>query len=76
MTEPAGKKPEEYPEDWARVVLMVSPDGEMNAIGGDREPGEGDAPYVGLERIKAYISKTMANAVTTALDVVAKRMTE
>jgi hypothetical protein len=46
---------EGYPSDWARVVLMVSPKGEMHAIGGDREPGEGDTPYIGLERINARI---------------------
>jgi hypothetical protein len=41
------------PRGWARVVLMVSPDGkELHAIGGDREHGDGDMPYIGLERIK------------------------
>ena len=44
---------EGYPKGWARVVLMVSPGGnEFHAIGGDREPGEGDMPYIGLERIR------------------------
>lgn len=45
---------ESYPNSWARVVLMVSPTGEMHAIDGDREPGDplADLPYVGLERIK------------------------
>lgn len=46
---------ESYPSEWARVVLMVSPAGEMHAIGGDREVGEGDTAYVGLERIKKYL---------------------
>ena len=46
-------KSEDYPKDWARVELMVSPSGEMHAIAGDQEPGEGDRAYIGLERIKA-----------------------
>jgi hypothetical protein len=47
------KTNEGYPEDWARVVLMVSPDGmTLHAIGGDRGPGDGDMPYVGLERLR------------------------
>jgi len=46
-------KHEGYPAGWARVVLMVSPDGsEANAVGGDREPGDGDTAYIGLERMK------------------------
>lgn len=44
---------EGYPEGWVRVTLMVAPNGkEMHAIGGDREPGKGDTPYIGLERIR------------------------
>jgi hypothetical protein len=45
------------PSNWAKVVMMVSPKGEMHAVGGDREPGHGDMPYVGLERIKSCKSK-------------------
>ena len=44
---------EAYPNDWVRLSLMVGPSGEMHAIGGDRVPGDGDTPYVGLERLKA-----------------------
>lgn len=46
---------EGYPKDWAKVVLMVSPKGEIHAIDGDRGPGDprADLPYIGLERIKA-----------------------
>jgi hypothetical protein len=45
---------EGYPPGWVRVVLMVSPDGkEILAIGGDREPGEGDTNYIGLARMRA-----------------------
>ena len=45
---------ENYPEGWAKVTLMVSPEGEMHAIGGDQGPGDprADLPYTGLERIK------------------------
>lgn len=50
---PAEVRHEGYPPDWARVVLMVAPDGEMHAIGGDQPPGEGDKPFIGLDRIKA-----------------------
>jgi len=43
---------ERYPDGWVRVELMISPDGEMHAIGGDRKEGLGDQPYIGLERMK------------------------
>lgn len=46
---------ERYPKDWKRVVLMVSPTGEFHAIGGDREPGDGDMPCPGMERLKARV---------------------
>ena len=46
---------EAYPPSWVRVDLMVSPTGEMRAIGGEREDGEGDVPYIGLERIKTFL---------------------
>jgi hypothetical protein len=45
---------EGYPPDWVRVDLMVSPAGEMHAIGGKRADGDplADLPFIGLERIK------------------------
>lgn len=43
---------EVYPEDWVKLVLSVSPEGYYHAVGGDREPGQGDRPYIGLERLK------------------------
>lgn len=46
---------ERYPKDWKRVELMVSPTGEFHAVGGDREPGDGDMPYPGMERLKARL---------------------
>jgi hypothetical protein len=52
----AGARPEKvenYIPGWVRLELMVSPEGEMHAIGGERGPGEGDTPYIGLERIKS-----------------------
>lgn len=45
---------EGYPPTWARVVLMVSPTGELHAIGGDVPCPIGDAVYTGLDRIKRY----------------------
>jgi hypothetical protein len=49
---------ERYPSSWAKVTLMVSPKGEMHAIGGDQELGEGDMPYIGLDRIKERLKDT------------------
>lgn len=48
---------ESYPPNWKRVDLMVSPGGEFHAIGGDREPGEGDQPWLGMERLKARFER-------------------
>ncbi len=52
---------ESYPKTWAKQTLMVSPSGEMHAIDGERATGDprADLPYIGLERIKARISKTV-----------------
>lgn len=49
---------ESYAPGWARVVLMVSPAGEMHAVGGDQESGPKGAemPYIGLERILRRLS--------------------
>lgn len=47
---------ETYPPDWKQVNLMVSPTGEIHAIGGDRV-GNGDTAYLGLEVIKKCWSK-------------------
>ena len=58
---------EGYPADWARVVLMVSPDGnQFHAIGGDREPGEGDTAYIGRERLISHINNTTPAALPDA----------
>lgn len=43
---------EVYPTGWVKLVLRISPEGYYHAVGGDREPGEGDRPYIGLERLK------------------------
>lgn len=41
---------EGYPDNWINVNLMINPETkEIHAIGGDREPGKGDTPYIGLE---------------------------
>lgn len=53
---------ETYPENWAKVTLMVSPDAkEIHAIGGDRVPGDGDMPYLGFERILNRINDAETN---------------
>ena len=49
---------EGYPGNWAMATVMVSPQGEIHAIGGDRERGEGDTPYIGLERILTRIKQS------------------
>ena len=47
---------EGYPDNWINVNLMINPETkEIHAISGDREPGEGDTPYIGLELIKEFI---------------------
>lgn len=43
---------ESYPDGWVTLELSVGPDGEYHALGGDREAGEGDAPFIGMERLK------------------------
>lgn len=42
---------EALPANGAKVVLLVQENGDLTAIGGDRVPGEGDTPYIGLERL-------------------------
>lgn len=62
MSEPAIPPPSEgCPASWVRVVLRVSPEGEMHAIGGDRDgsPDDGDCPYPGLDRINARIKQVV-----------------
>lgn len=50
------KAHEGYPEGWAKVTLMVSPDGNsIHAVAGDREPGIGDTDYTGFKRIMCRI---------------------
>jgi len=47
---------EGYPKGWIRLNLMINEEtGEMYATGGDREPGDGDMPYIGLEILKQKI---------------------
>jgi hypothetical protein len=54
----SGRIAERYPKDWVRLDLIVAPDGQYHAIGGDREMGTGDTPYVGLERINQRLFVT------------------
>lgn len=62
---------EKYREGWVRVVLQVSPDGEFNAVAGDREQGDplADLPYIGMERLKAAIKRTRNQALEDAANV-------
>jgi len=47
---------EVYPQNWVNVNLMINPEtNEIHVIGGDREIGEGDTPYIGYEIIKKLI---------------------
>lgn len=46
---------EAYPKDWVRLDLMVAPDGTFHAVGGEREQGDGDQPYVGVQRIESRL---------------------
>ncbi len=56
---------EGYPKDWVRVTLAVSPGAkEIHALGGDREGGDGDTPYIGYERI---LNRLQSNAENQAL---------
>ena len=51
---------EGYPKGWVRVTLAVSPGAkEIHALGGDREDGDGDTPYIGYERI---LNRLQSNA--------------
>jgi len=67
---------EGYPLDWARIELMVSPTGEMHAIGGDRAAGDpaADLPFVGLERIRtAIVHERREEATSVAQNLLAFR---
>ncbi len=61
---------ESYPASCVRVVLMVSPDGELHAIDGKREDGDGDTAYVGLARINKKIEQVAADARREAFEEV------
>lgn len=47
---------ETYLPGWAILKLAVAPNGELNALGGDRGPGDpnSDRSYIGLERINEF----------------------
>ncbi len=46
---------EQYTTGWASVELLVSENGEIHVVSGDRYSGDGDQPYIGLERIDAKL---------------------
>lgn len=63
-------KQDGYPSDWARVTLMVSPDGKLvHAIGGDREAGA----FIGLERLNNYF-KSISTPVSDKLDAISETL--
>ena len=52
------EKSESYSKQWVKADLMVNTQtNEIHAVGGDREPGEGDTPYIGYEVIKRLIKR-------------------
>lgn len=51
-TEKEKKKLENCSKDWVNLTAMIGPSGEIHATGGDREEGEGDQPFIGIERLK------------------------
>lgn len=45
---------EKYPEGFVSLNLMINPiTGEIHVVGGDREEGEGDQPYIGMKFLKS-----------------------
>lgn len=51
---------ESYPKDWIHIDLMLSPDGKtVNAIGGTRESGEGDMPFLGFPLLKEHYEHSL-----------------
>lgn len=67
------KHGEGYPPDWVHLHLMVAPNGEQHAVGGDRAPGEGDMPYIGFERMQAdYNRHRDADLAQLRADLAAK----
>ena len=51
---------ESYPENWVELRLMVDQlTGEFHAIGGDRAPGAGDQPYMGMEVLTKFFKRQM-----------------
>ena len=69
---------EGYPKSWVKLIAMVSPAGEVNAIGGDREPGDGDMPYPGLDLLNNRIDAIHAarNAAVEALAIAERQRDE
>lgn len=52
---PKENEGEGYPKDWVHIDLMISSNGkEVHAMGGSREPGEGDMPFIGFPLLKKY----------------------
>ena len=48
------KEMEKYPEGFVSLNLMINPKTkEIHIVGGDREEGEGDQPYVGMKVLKS-----------------------
>ena len=68
---------EGYPKDWVKLTVMISPDGkDIHAIGGDREPGEGDTAFIGLELLKDRLYPEEKIARDKLNQQIKQRMTE
>ena len=48
---------EKYGKDWVRLDMMVNQKtGEYHILKGDRVPGCGDMPYIGMEVLKRHLA--------------------
>lgn len=51
---------ENLPKENVKLICHVSTGGMIYALGGDREPGEGDTKFIGKERIESRIAELEA----------------
>lgn len=46
-----------YNKDWVRLDIMINQKtGEYHILKGDRVPGHGDMPYIGMEALKRRLA--------------------
>jgi len=73
---------ESYSKNWVRLNLMVNPEtDEVQAVGGDRESGEGDTPYSGMVvlerlRVERWMRDASQEEWNAFVDAFARRHTE